>query len=79
MGAAAMRGTLLSLLLLLAAPALASVADGARKWREGDWAAAVAEWRAPGAAGGPGAPVKMGQGARRGGGGPASPEVARAD
>jgi cell division septation protein DedD len=54
------------LLLGLAAPALASVAEGERKWRKGDFAGAVADWRAPAAAGDPEAMFNMGQAYRLG-------------
>lgn len=75
MGGCAMRPWVL-LALLLAGPAMASVADGARKWRDGDFAGAVAEWRAPAAAGDPEAMFNMGQAYRLGRGVPQNQDIA---
>lgn len=51
---------------LVAAPALADVKDGVDAWSRGDYAAAVAEWRQPAAAGDPDAQFNMAQAYRLG-------------
>src|SRR3546814_18983388 len=45
----------------LATPALAGVEDGVRKWRAGDYAGAVAEWKEPAAKGNREAQFNLGQ------------------
>lgn len=56
-----MKLPLLSMLLLAAAPAAASVTEGVAKWRAGDWNGAVAEWVAPAARGDADALFNLGQ------------------
>jgi cell division septation protein DedD len=56
-----MRPGLLALAILMAAPALASVSDGVRKWRAGDYEGAVADWTGPAANGDAEALFNMGQ------------------
>lgn len=51
----------LSAALLLATPAAASTGAGVEKWRAGNYAGAVAEWRAPAAAGDPDAQFNLAQ------------------
>ena len=43
----AMRGAWIIVAALLAAPALANTANGADKWKAGDWRGAVAAWQTP--------------------------------
>lgn len=71
-----MWGVLLLAGLALAAPAAASVAAGAEKWRAGDWDGAVAEWTAPAARGEPEALFNMGQAYRLGRGVPQNTRTA---
>jgi cell division septation protein DedD len=61
-----MRAFVFLVALMLAAPAAASVADGVDRWRQGDWAGAVAQWQAPAARGDPDALFNMGQAHRLG-------------
>lgn len=51
----------LSLALLFASPAVAGTREGVAKWQAGDYPAAVAEWRAPAAAGDADAQFNLGQ------------------
>jgi TPR repeat protein len=60
----------------VAVPALATTAEGVRKWRAGDWAGAVAAWTQPAAAGDPDALFNMGQAYRLGRGVPQNTDVA---
>ena len=57
-------------ILAFAAPLGATVRDGVDAWSRGDYAAAVAEWQAPAAAGDPDAMFNMGQAYRLGRGVP---------
>lgn len=52
--------------VFLAAPLRAGVQDGVEAWSRGDYAAAVAEWQAPAAAGDPDAMFNLGQAYRLG-------------
>ena len=68
---AAIPGTCLALAaMLLSAPVAADVRDGVAAWERGDYAAAVAEWQGPAAAGDPDAMFNMGQAYRLGRGVP---------
>lgn len=71
-----MRQALLLVTLALAVPAVATTADGVRKWRAGDWAGAVAAWNQPAAAGDPDALFNMGQAYRLGRGVPKNSDLA---
>lgn len=62
--------------ICLATPALAGVEEGVRKWRANDYAGAVAEWKAPAAAGNRDAQFNLGQAYKLGRGVPADPAVA---
>ncbi|WP_448580467.1 SPOR domain-containing protein [Thermaurantiacus sp.] len=66
----------LALSVALAAPLLATTAEGVRKWRAGDWAGAVAAWTQPAAAGDPDALFNMGQAYRLGRGVPKNVDLA---
>jgi len=59
-----------------AVPALADVKQGVDAWSRGDWAAAIAEWRAPAEADDPDALFNMGQAYRLGRGVPQDPAAA---
>lgn len=67
-----------ALLALLAAtaPAVATTAEGVRRWRGGDHAGAVAAWQGPAAAGDPDALFNLGQAYRLGRGVPANRDLA---
>src|SRR3546814_3880605 len=58
----------------LATPALAGVEDGVRKWRAGDYAGAVAEWKEPAATGNRDAQFSLGQAYQLGRGVAADPQ-----
>src|SRR3546814_19191791 len=60
----------------LATPALAGVEDGVRKWRAGDYAGAVAEWKEPAAKGNRDAQFNLGQAYKLGRGMAADPQKA---
>lgn len=60
----------------LATPALAGVEDGVRKWRAGDYAGAVAEWKEPAAKGNRDAQFNLGQAYKLGRGIAADPQKA---
>ncbi|WP_083579026.1 SPOR domain-containing protein [Tardibacter chloracetimidivorans] len=60
----------------LATPALAGVEDGVRKWRAGDYAGAVAEWKEPAAKGNRDAQFNLGQAYKLGRGVAADPQKA---
>lgn len=64
------------LMLLGAAPLLASVDAGVARWRAGDWDGAVAEWVTPAARGDADALFNMGQAYRLGRGVPLDPKAA---
>ncbi len=66
----------LGLSLAFSWPLLATTAEGARKWRAGDWAGAVAAWTQPAAAGDPDALFNMGQAYRLGRGVPKNVDLA---
>lgn len=61
---------------MLAAPAVADVRDGVEAWERGDYAAAVAEWEGPAAAGDPDALFNLAQAFRLGRGVPQDMERA---
>ncbi len=63
-------------LITLAAPVGATVRDGVDAWSRGDYAAAVAQWRAPAEAGDPDAMFNLGQAYRLGRGVPSDLEKA---
>ncbi len=65
-----------SLVLALATPVGATVRDGVEAWERGDYAAAVAEWEGPAAAGDPDALFNLGQAYRLGRGVPTDMERA---
>src|SRR3546814_20397495 len=60
----------------LATPALAGVEDGVRKWRAGDYAGTVAEWKEPAAKGNSEAQFNLGQAYKLGRGVAAEPKKA---
>lgn len=57
----AMRGAWIIVAALLAAPALANTANGADKWKAGDWRGAVAAWQTPAQRGDTDAMFNLGQ------------------
>lgn len=71
-----MKALVAFLMLLGAAPLLASVDAGVAKWRAGDWNGAVAEWVTPAARGDTDALFNMGQAYRLGRGVPLDPKAA---
>jgi cell division septation protein DedD len=71
-----MKPVLAVVLLLAAAPLVASVDAGVAKWRAGDWTGAVAEWVTPAARGDREALFNMGQAYRLGRGVPLDPKAA---
>ena len=70
-------GAVLALAAALAAPVQAGVRDGVEAWSRGDYAAAVAEWQGPAAAGDADAMFNLGQAYRLGRGVPQ--DLARAE
>lgn len=65
-----------ALAFILAAPVSAGVEDGVKKWRAGDYAGAVAEWRDLAASGNRDAQFNLGQAYKLGRGVPADPQKA---